>query len=59
MNGIAQQGLARFGKRTVSPHLSGPIYTAAMTPTPYSNERGLVRVPFSSAWDRDGAARHL
>jgi hypothetical protein len=56
VNGIAQQGLARFGKRTVSPHLSGPIYTAAMTPTPYSNERGLVRVPFSSAWDRDGAA---
>ncbi|WP_295817683.1 PKD domain-containing protein [uncultured Microbacterium sp.] len=56
VNGVAQQGLARFGKRTVSPHLSGPIYTAAMTPTPYSNERGLVRVPFSSAWDRDGAA---
>lgn len=51
----AQQGLARFGKRTVSPHLSGPIYTSAMTPAPYSNERGTVRVPFASAWDRDGA----
>lgn len=56
VNNVAQQGLVRFGKRTVSPHTVGPINAAAFTPAPYSDEAGVVRVPFSSVWDRDSAA---
>ncbi|MER7447909.1 PKD domain-containing protein [Microbacterium sp. NPDC097977] len=55
VNNVAQQGLVRFGKANVSPHAVGPVYNAGLTPSPYSNESGVVRVPFNSAWDRDNA----
>lgn len=55
VNNVAQQGLVRFGKKTVSPHLVGPVYNSGLTPAPYSNESGVVRVPFTSVWDRDNA----
>ncbi|MFJ2543459.1 PKD domain-containing protein [Microbacterium sp. NPDC087589] len=55
VNNVAQQGLVRFGKTNVSPHAVGPVYNAGLTPAPYSNESGVVRVPFISAWDRDNA----
>ena len=48
-----QQGLVRFAKRS---HLSarhGSDQQHGFTPAPYSNESGVVRVPFGSAWDRD------
>lgn len=52
----AQQGLVRYGKRTVSPHAVAPIYNTGATPAPFSNEAGVVRVPFTSMWDRDSTA---
>lgn len=55
VNNVAQQGLVRFGKKNVSPHAVGPVYNAGLTPAPYSNESGVVRVPFTSVWDRDNA----
>lgn len=55
VNNVAQQGLVRFGKTNVSPHAVGPVYNAGLTPAPYSNESGVVRVPFTSVWDRDNA----
>ncbi|MFT4258387.1 PKD domain-containing protein [Microbacterium sp.] len=55
VNNVAQQGLVRFGKTGVSPHAVGPVYNTGLTPAPYSNEAGVVRVPFTSAWDRDNA----
>ncbi|WEK61997.1 MAG: PKD domain-containing protein [Candidatus Microbacterium colombiense] len=56
VNNVAQQGLVRFAKRTTSPHAVGPINAAAFTPAPYSDEAGIVRIPFSSVWDRDSTA---
>ncbi|MCK2035589.1 PKD domain-containing protein [Microbacterium sp. SSW1-49] len=56
VNNVAQQGLVRFAKRTTSPHAVGPINSAGFTPAPYSDEAGVVRIPFSSVWDRDNAA---
>lgn len=55
VNNVAQQGLVRFGKKNVSPHAVGPVYNTGLTPAPYSNEAGVVRVPFTSVWDRDNA----
>lgn len=55
VNNVAQQGLVRFGKTNVSPHAVAPVYNAGLTPAPYSNESGVVRVPFTSVWDRDNA----
>lgn len=55
VNNVAQQGLVRFGKANVSPHAVGPVYNTGLTPAPYSNESGVVRVPFTSVWDRDNA----
>lgn len=55
VNTTAQQGLVRFAKRASSPHVVGPINNASFTPAPYSNESGVVEVPFGSVWDRDSA----
>lgn len=55
VNNVSQQGLVRFGKTSVSPHAVGPVYNTGLTPAPYSNEAGVVRVPFTSVWDRDNA----
>ncbi len=49
VNDVAQQGLVRFAKRSVSPHAMGPINSTgvhARRPTP--TRSGVVRVPFGS-----------
>ncbi|WP_243076173.1 PKD domain-containing protein [Microbacterium sp. SS28] len=56
VNTTAQQGLVRFAKRATAPHAVAPLNNTAFTPAPYSNEAGLVRVPFGSVWDRDNTA---
>lgn len=56
VNTTAQQGLVRFAKRAISPHAVAPINNSVFTPAPFSNEAGVVRVPFGSVWDRDSVA---
>ncbi|MEU1971945.1 PKD domain-containing protein [Microbacterium sp. NPDC019599] len=56
VNNTSQQGLVRFANRATAPHVVGPINNTAFTPAPYSNEAGVVRVPFGSVWDRDNAS---
>lgn len=56
VNTTAQQGLVRFARRPISPHAVAPLNNTAFTPAPYSNEAGIVRVPFSSVWDRDNTS---
>jgi PKD repeat protein len=56
VNTTAQQGLVRFAARNISPHAVAPLNNSAFTPAPFSNESGIVRVPFGSVWDRDSVA---
>jgi len=53
VNGVAQQGLVRFAKRSVAPNKMGPIYNATFNPNPISTDSGTVKVLFNSIWDRD------
>lgn len=53
VNGVAQQGLAVFGSRTVAPNKVRPEYTTALKPTAVSLEAGSVRVAWPTTWDYD------
>ncbi len=54
VNGIAQQGLARFAVKGVSPGASGPLISGALyKPTLNSATAGSVRISFRANWDRD------
>lgn len=53
VNGVAQQGLAVFGPRTVAPNKIRPEYTTALKPTAVSLEAGSVRVAWPTTWDYD------
>jgi PKD repeat protein len=54
VNGVGQQGLVRFAKRSASPKAQGPRVTgAAVTPRLLSLNSGSVRVSWQSNWDRD------
>jgi PKD repeat protein len=53
VNGVAQQGLARFANRGVAGPSQKPIYNAAMTPAATSTESGTARIKWNSTWDRD------
>ena len=52
VNGVPQQGLARFVPRGSAPRRSGP-QTPFRAPEVSSLVRGEVRVAFTPAWDRD------
>ncbi|WP_449062595.1 LamG-like jellyroll fold domain-containing protein, partial [Planomonospora algeriensis] len=53
VNGRAQQGLTRFGLKGAAPRDSGPIASAALTPTAVSLNAGTARVGWQTTWDRD------
>ncbi len=59
VNGVAQQGLTRFLKKSVGPHSMKPLYITAMNPVATSTESGTVRIRFGSTWDRDDETAHL
>jgi hypothetical protein len=53
VNGIAQQGLARFAVSAIAPDKEGPRSSSALTPTLAGVSRGTVRVTWKATWDRD------
>ncbi len=53
VNGIAEQGLARFAIREIAPNKSGPIGYDTLKPTLTGQGRGTVRATWTAAWDRD------
>jgi hypothetical protein len=53
INGVAQQGLARFQNRSHAPKKEGPQGYADIKPTLASAGAGSVRVTWTTAWDRD------
>jgi hypothetical protein len=54
VDNIAQQGIVRFGVRSVAPNKTGPRATpSGFTPTATSTTAGQVRVTWPAAWDRD------
>ncbi|WP_068920838.1 LamG-like jellyroll fold domain-containing protein [Planobispora rosea] len=53
VNGAAQQGLTRFALKGAAPRDSGPIPSAALTPTAVSLASGTARVSWKTTWDRD------
>lgn len=53
VNGVAQQGLARFVMRGAGAAGQKPLYSAGMTPAATSADAGVVRVAWNTTWDRD------
>jgi PKD repeat protein len=53
VNGIAQQGLVRFAKRSISPTVDPIQGYTDLTPVLSSAGPGSVRVGWMAAWDRD------
>lgn len=54
VNGVAQQGLARFGVASIAPNKDGPRITGAnFTPKAVSIATGTVRLSWLSNYDRD------
>ncbi|GAA4721723.1 FOG: PKD repeat [Promicromonospora umidemergens] len=57
VNGVGQQGLVRYAKRSAAPNESGPVESgAALNPTVASVSAGTVRINLSTTWDRDDEA---
>ena len=52
VNGVAQQGLARFAVSAIAPDKQGPR-TPGPVPTVTPGTRGVVRVSWTATWDRD------
>ena len=53
VNGIAQQGLVRFGVSSVAPNVDAVQGFPELTPTLVGISPGAVRVSWTAAWDRD------
>jgi hypothetical protein len=53
VNGIAQQGLARFAVKEIAPNRSGPMGYDTLKPALTGVSRGTVRATWTAAWDRD------
>ncbi|GAA4359798.1 PKD domain-containing protein [Angustibacter luteus] len=54
VNGVAQQGIVRFAKRSIAPNVQGPVVKgAALNPNAVSLSSGSVRVAWPANWDRD------
>ncbi|MEJ5915167.1 LamG-like jellyroll fold domain-containing protein [Pseudokineococcus sp. 1T1Z-3] len=55
VNGVAQQGLARFAVRPAAPGTEGPQVWDELTPAATAVAPGLTYVTWKSSWDRDDA----
>ncbi|WP_235494589.1 PKD domain-containing protein [Geodermatophilus sp. Leaf369] len=53
VNGTAQAGLVRFAAPAIAPNKVGPVYDAAMKPTPIALPGGAVRLSWPTTWDYD------
>ena len=53
INGVAQQGLARFARTTTAPNREGPQGYSTLTPALSGIAPGTVRATWTAAWDRD------
>ncbi|PWJ56040.1 PKD repeat-containing protein [Quadrisphaera granulorum] len=53
VNGVGQQGIARFAVRSAAPNVQGPQGAGDLTPSATSTYPGQVRVTWRAAWDRD------
>jgi PKD repeat protein len=57
VNGVGQQGLARFAVRAIAPNKMGPQVTGSkFVPTITSITSGTARVAFQANWDQDNTA---
>jgi PKD repeat protein len=57
VNGVGQQGIVRYAKRTAAPNNVGPVDSGAtLNPTVASVSAGTVRVNLTTTWDRDDEA---
>lgn len=57
VNGVGQQGLVRYAKRSSAPNNSGPVDSGAvLNPTVASVSAGAVRISLTTTWDRDDEA---
>jgi len=57
VNGVGQQGLARFAVRAIAPNKMGPMVTgSSFVPTITSITSGTARVAFQANWDQDNTA---
>ena len=55
VNGVNQQGLVRFAKRSLSPSVDAIQNFTELTPTATPMGPGAVRIGWTAAWDRDNA----
>lgn len=55
VNGKAQQGLTRFGTKSVAPNKVGPLASAGLVPEVSSTARGVVHVAYARTWDQDNS----
>ena len=54
VNGVGQQGLVRYAKRSAAPNDQGPVGSGAtINPTVASVSGGAVRIGLTTTWDRD------
>ena len=57
VNGVAQQGLARFAPKSIAPNRDGPrLENASMVPTVKDYGTGTVRLSWPANYDRDNAS---
>jgi len=56
INGVAQQGLARFAVRSIAPNTVAPQSSSSLTPTPTAIGGGRVRLNWTATWDMDNQA---
>lgn len=57
VNGVAQQGIVRYAKRSSAPNKVGPVDSGAtINPTVASVSGGTVRINLTTTWDRDDEA---
>jgi PKD repeat protein len=54
VNGVGQQGIVRYAKRSSAPNKVGPVGSgASINPTAASVSAGTVRINLTTTWDRD------
>lgn len=56
VNGVRQQGLARFAVRSLAPNRRGPVPASTLTPTVVSPQAGAAQVSWQATWDMDNVS---
>jgi hypothetical protein len=53
VNGVRQQGLARFAVKSAATNRQGPLEAGTLTPATKAIRSGALRVSWTAVWDRD------